>query len=444
MSSSRSSLLVTAVAPADLTKRDLADWRALFDRQGARANPFLHPVWVEEWFAAFVEPGQARVLLVRRKSTGELIGLAPVYEQAVRTAGLRWATRTVLAGAGTVPNAFELPGVLVSSEHTRDVLRFLVGELLDDRPDSWTEVTLQSDQGWFEPEWIFTKAKAPVAFGDHQRSMACVVLPLAETWEATRSSLKRNLKESVRRSYNRLAKAPGSWKVQHRRGSDLDAACLERFLDLHRERSSNGQASVTHPDAYADGRNRALVLAAVPRLAAEGLASVFELEIDGVVVAAQLALHAGSLSYVHSSGFDPDTWALGPITLLQTELVKYAVSAGHQYVNFSPGPSVSKLRWSEEIWVSNEFSFGAGGRRMGLAFSAFQALRSARRVNSSVSFMRRQSKHSSPVTVVSPAASSRQPGDRPAGSSTPDLRVTPGSSPDSDPNDALRRSSRAS
>ncbi len=113
----------------------------------------------------------------------------------------------------------------------------------------WSEVTVPTAQGWFEPEWAYSTGE-PVAFHRAQLARACVVLPLGGSWEATRGSLKRNLKESLRRSRNRLAKDGRPYEVVayiH----DLDEAAVERFLTLHRQRSQH-EASVTHADAYAD------------------------------------------------------------------------------------------------------------------------------------------------------------------------------------------------
>jgi CelD/BcsL family acetyltransferase involved in cellulose biosynthesis len=218
-----------------------------------------------------------------------------------------------------------------------------------------------------------------------------VVLPLQSTWLTTRSGLKRNLKESIRRSYNRTAKLSQTSAVRRLTCNEVDAAAIRRLLDLHRRRSLNEHAAITHPDAYADERNRNLLLAALPQLALAGLASLYELSLDGELVASQLALHAGTTSYVHSSGFDPSVWTLGPITMLQTELVKAAIDCGHTMINFSPGPSVSKLRWSENLWVANDFAFASGPRTLALRYGAFQAMSSLRRSASSIAFVRRQS-----------------------------------------------------
>ena len=297
--------------------------------------------------------------------------MAALYREVIGIGPARLATRLLPVGAG-LTTAFEIPGYSAEPGRDREVLRALVRHCLSLDAD-WSVVAIAPEQGWFEPEQV-SDADAPISFFEPVRPRACIVLRLGPTWPETRGALKRNLKESLRRSRNRLTKSGLPFRTRHRTGTDVDVAAVQRLFDLHRRRSTNEVARVTHPDAFADRRNRELMLAALPRLGAQGLASVLELELDGEIVASQLALHATGSSYLHSSGFHPDVWELGPVTHLQGELVQYAIGRGDTVVNFSPGPSVSKVRWSEETWVSQEFAFGAGPRSLRLRYGALRGL----------------------------------------------------------------------
>lgn len=390
------SLSVMELRSADPTPALLEEWRALFAAQPAPANPFLHPLWVLGWLRTYgVEPV---IHLVRREDTGELVGVVPHWIQPVGLGPVPMGRRLLPVGSGFA-SPFELPGLLSAAGSTREVTRAVVAAGLVDGGSDWRELALPGDHGWFEPEWVF--GQAPVAFGEHVRSRACVVLPLASTWAQTRSGLKRNVKESIRRSTNRLAKLAEPTDVRAVTGGELDRAVIDRFLDLHQSRSDHDGSGIDHHDAYADPRHRELLRTVLPALAQEGWATVFELHIDGVVVASQLALRAPATSYVHSSGFDPAVWSLGPTTLLQAELIRTAIECGDRVVNFSPGPNVSKLRWSEQLWVSNEFAYGAGSRSLGFRYGVFTILRSVRTSVSSIRFAGRQRK--APEVASSPS-----------------------------------------
>lgn len=373
-SSATASLRVDAVPAHEVSAELLAAWERLYEAQPAPSNPFLSPTWVLRWYDQFVRVEDRLVMVVRRAGgagSAEVVGVAPMHVHRPRLGPVVVARRLIPVGAGLGPNALEIPGLLCAAGTSGQVVRALTDACLRFGAD-WGEIALTPDQGWFDREWS-CRPGATTAFGEFVRPRACVVLPLQPTWEATRAGLKRNVKESIRRSANRLKKDGRPWRVV-RRGDDLDGRVVERFLALHQARSLVGRTTRAHPDAYEDVRNRELMLRALPELGRQGGASMFELYLDGSHVASQLALHAPGTSYVHSSGFREDTWALGVVTHLQAELVRHAIERGDEIVNFSPGPNVSKLRWSEQLWVTNEFVLGAGGRSLAVRFGAFQVL----------------------------------------------------------------------
>lgn len=374
------SLVVVAVPPDQLTSEQADTWDRLHEQQPTPSNPFLARAWVVEWYAKFTRAEDRLILLVHQDrgadGRGDLVAIAPMHIHRPRLGPVRLAKRLLPAGAGLGQLAYEIPGMLARTDQSSQAVRAVVAACLE-LPVDWSELALTPEQGWFDSQWS-GGSDADMAFGEFVRPRACVILPLADTWEATRSGLKRNIKESIRRSANRLKKDPRGVEVV-RRGADLDTATVERFLSLHQARSSLSRSTQRHhPDAYADDRNRRLMVDVLPQLGQEGHASMFELYLDGEHVASQLALHSVGTSYVHSSGFREDTWELGVITHLQAELIRYAVERGDTVVNFSPGPNVSKTRWSEELWVTHEFAFGAGPRTLTPRFAAFQMLSALR------------------------------------------------------------------
>ena len=77
----------------------------------------------------------------------------------------------------------------------------------------WLEVTLAPDQGWFEPQWLPTAISREASVVIHKGSRPCVIVPLAESWAQTARTLKRNVRESIRRGTNRLARDDHSWRL---------------------------------------------------------------------------------------------------------------------------------------------------------------------------------------------------------------------------------------
>ena len=339
-------------------------WRDLYEAQESPANPFCAPSWVVIWYHHFVPDLSRRRLCFVRSDAGELVGVAPLWIDPDRVGPIGVAARLRLVGAGQGSALLELPQVLAAEGQARQVMGTLVreyatpGSVLADA--DVFDLAVADGQGWFEPEWL--------ALGDrtasswlHVDTQVSVIVPLAPTWPETVSGLKRNVKESLRRSRNRLAKQELPYEVV-RRGADLDGAAVSRFFDLHGSRAKRtGQAQ--HHDAFAQPERRNFLRELLPQLGAAGEAAIWELWLGGREVAAQLVLYAPGTIYVHSSGFDPDTWELGPVTHLQEHAFRAACEAGLRWINMSPGPNLAKLRWSERLLRHDQFTLAVGSRR---------------------------------------------------------------------------------
>lgn len=377
------SLRVEKVLADQLSEEHVEGWEKLYEGQPTPSNPFLALPWVLGWYDSWVSDAADRVVLIVRQdragsAASDIVAIAPMHHHRPRVGPVPLARRLLPVGAGLGPNAYEIPGILCRGDQTVQAEKAIVAACVA-LPVHWSEIALTPEQGWIDGQWMLGTGAA-IGFGEMARVRACVVMPLQDSWDATRSALKRNVKESIRRSANRLAKDGRPFAVV-RRGEDLDTATVERFLHLHQARSAVSRATERHhPNSYSDDRNRRMVLEVLPQLGRVGHASVFELYLDGEHVASQLALHSPGTSYVHSSGFREDTWSLGVVTHLQAELIRHAISRGDTMINFSPGPNVSKTRWSDQLWVTHEFAVGAGPRSLTPRFAAFQMLSSLKAV----------------------------------------------------------------
>lgn len=360
--------------PARLGPDDLAAWAALHHGQAGVANPFASPTWVLGWYRAFVPADRALLLWVTRRD--RLVGVAPLHVQDVRVGGVRVATRAGLVGSGrTTP--LELPPLLTAPGQARAVVR-AVARAVVRAGVTWGELSLGRDV-WLLDRDLATAESTPV-FTRRQEVRACVVLELGATWDETRTGLSRNVKESVRRARNRLAKDPRDVAVRTVSGPALDGAAVDRLLGLHRARSGYDGSASHHHDAFADPAVLAFTREVVPRLALAGEACIVELDLDGATVAAQLVLLPPGGIYFHSSGFLPAEWDLSPVTALQVDAMQAAAARGQRWVNFSPGPNEAKLRWSDRLDVHDEVAFGSAHGAGVARYGAFALVKEARRL----------------------------------------------------------------
>jgi CelD/BcsL family acetyltransferase involved in cellulose biosynthesis len=371
------SVSVSTISVDALGPREIDEWSSLFREQADPVNPFLDPIWILGWYRHFVAAEDRQLLFFRHKATGSLIGVAPLFFQRLELARVPFARSLRPVGAGG-ETPLEMPGLLTAVGSSRDVTRALIARTLACNGQHWCETSLSPSQGWFEPEWMFD-SRQPVSFSEHRRARATVTLRLDETWEKTRARFKRNVKESIRRSQNRTKKDSHTWRINRVENGTLEVGAINRFLGLHRARPDAEQAGAQHRDAFADPLSRRFMRDILPKLSRQGSATIFELERGGVVVAAQLVLHGPRCSYVHASSFNPQVWQFGPVTLLHAHVIQNAIERGDRFVNFSPAPGESKLRWSDELWVTNDFAYGAGNGSLRFRYGLYIAATSLRR-----------------------------------------------------------------
>lgn len=347
----------------------LPEWTALFHASGC-PNPFAHPDWLATWARHFLAAQELYVLTVR---DGErLVAVAPLYRRAYGLAGRTVMTRLGLLGTGRSSALTELPQILCGPGEERRSLRALMRFLGTREADwDWVELSLPPEQGWFEPEWLprSEEGRASVLGAG---AMACVVLPLPPAGAELFPNLKRNVKESVRRGRNRLKRSGHEWRV---RRVDEDSPELEdalaHLVRLHHARSQM-EGGVQHPDYLAPPATRAFLGEVAGRMARAGSLAVWLLEVEGRPVAGLLVLHANGAIFTSSSGVDPEWWDFNPSTVILAEVLQEAIDRGDSLANLSIGPTVAKLRWSEELQVHHQFAVVGARSRSHRAYGLYR------------------------------------------------------------------------
>jgi CelD/BcsL family acetyltransferase involved in cellulose biosynthesis len=239
----------------------------------------------------------------------------------------------------------------------------------------WVEFELGPTQGWFEREWIPQHGAGSGSVGMHKGSRAFVVLRLPRTWEELRGTLKRNVKESIRRGSNRLGREAHEWRiVEPGPGEESLERSLATLIALHKARARL-TGTEPHPDYFADPREEAFLYDVGRRMRPAGGFTPLILEVEGEEIAARLVLDTRDSAFFSVSGADPAWWRYSAGTTLLAAAFRRAIERGQTIANLSHGPDVSKLRWSEELQYAQSFLLVGERLRSRLAFAAFWHLR---------------------------------------------------------------------
>jgi CelD/BcsL family acetyltransferase involved in cellulose biosynthesis len=170
------------------------------------------------------------------------------------------------------------------------------------------------------------------------------VLDLPASWEEFRSQLSRNVRESVRHCYNSLRRAGHEFEFVAAGRPDEVRHALPRFLELHAMRAAMTWGP-RHPDRFASPSLRAFLCDVCERLAARDAIRIFQLKINGQIVASRIGFVVADSLYLYYSGFDPAWARYSVMTTTLAEALKFAIANGIRSANLSPTAERSKLRW---------------------------------------------------------------------------------------------------
>jgi CelD/BcsL family acetyltransferase involved in cellulose biosynthesis len=356
------------------------EWTTLFDRISG-ALPFASHAWTVAWWTHLrrKRPWMADALRVYviRAADGRVIAIAPFMLTTYRALGLPLIR--VLQAIGADPNITEVRGMLVGEAEELEAVEALQRHLRSSRFSvdwiRWTGLRRNGD--------AFARLAAS---SSPARELSTFVLSLPASWEEFRKSRPRNIRESLRKCYNSLARDGHEWQFEALDSRSDILSSLDRFFDLHGGRAQ-AATNIVHPNYFATQSARSFLKEVVDSLGRRGVARMFQLSIGGEIVAMRLGFRFGDSLYLYYSGYDPEWGRYSVMTTVVAETLRYATECGIKFVNLSSGSDVSKTRWRpDEIAYADvdELSPGARARLAHRAISAAVARKARRRVAAQV------------------------------------------------------------
>jgi CelD/BcsL family acetyltransferase involved in cellulose biosynthesis len=331
-----STLVVTTLDGVSAFRNLESSWRAL-ERVAATHNPFLAWEWVQSWVENVIGD---RVRTVVISDGDEVVALAPFCRRSYwLLPGVR-AVALQLGGPREFQHVFEAREVLAAPRRQADVFAAMRDQLLATPGADWVEFSAAESRAAVWDDVLSDIDSRRVDASE----VPMPILQLQETWPDVRTQLRRNIKESIRHSYNSLRRAGFSYTFSVAGHPAAATSCLDTFLRLHTLRSMV-RDRVYHHDQFAPEQLRTFLRRAVGPLMEAGRLEFCTVDIGGETVASRICLHADGRLYLYYSGFDPAWWRFGVMTLLVTERIKLATEEGIRSVNFSPGLDQSKERW---------------------------------------------------------------------------------------------------
>jgi CelD/BcsL family acetyltransferase involved in cellulose biosynthesis len=331
-------LEISTITTGDGLRSLAGDWARLHSR-AQNVRPFQLPTWLATWWDAFRQDrpllrDSLHVKVVRRQGT--VVGILPfMLSERPRSGPIR---ARALGFLGTDEYVTEQRAPVYDRHCQAEVASAIAAHLMREPHWDW----IRWDGLDRESEFARTlESTMPLRWGQSEIEN---LLPLKPSWEEFRSGLKRNIKESLRHCYNSLKRDGFAPRLHVAERPDEVEAALRTFFSLHTARAS-AAAGAPHPDRFATPASRRFLVDVCRTLAAEDIARVFTLEVDGDAVASRIGFVLPGVLYLYYSGFYPAWGKYSVMTTAVAEIVKYAIDRRIPLVHLSMGADVSKSRW---------------------------------------------------------------------------------------------------
>jgi CelD/BcsL family acetyltransferase involved in cellulose biosynthesis len=315
-----------------------AEWDELLDSSG-QCVFFLRWSWVRRWWESLAPAGSQLMLLGCRDAGNRLIGLAPLYRQTLRAAGIPYRREIHFLGTGIPMQTSEYLNLIARRGFEADVAEAIAACLKSDT--SWDTMHL-----WGVPADSSTLSHFCRALGPSARMTTCdlaLSIDTTQSWETIAAGFSKKFRSNIERCANRLQKLHQLEFQCVETRSEFDAA-MEALIRLHQARwQSKGERGSFAAAAAFEEFLRNAGLAAL----AEGRLRFWTLSIDGACAAALIAFHDNGIVHYFQGGFDPAyaKESLGSVMLkfcIQDCIASGVVSA----FDFMGGGSDYKRQWA--------------------------------------------------------------------------------------------------
>ncbi len=316
------------------------EWEAL-DSEVEPRTPFTSPLWIRLWWKYFRREQWWTIdhffIHVVRDENRKLLAVAPLTLACRPAFGPIKLRALRFFGADT--SLTEVRGVICRRKDETAVFRAL-RDFLYVRKPPWDLIEWKGILSGGDAKAILETA-GPLAL---PVPTPMYFMQLPESWQDLMASVSSNMRKNVRKAYEAIQSTGHNFDFRVIEQVEDVGDALDHFFQLHSLRA-HAPNMIVHPDKFTAPKNRAFITEYITEAAKRGSLRIFELTIEGEVVASRLSFYLNGTLYFYYAGYDPSWRDASVGTILIAEALKWAIGHGLKIVNLSAGKDLSKLRW---------------------------------------------------------------------------------------------------
>lgn len=344
------------------------EWDALEQKLYLR-TPFTSSAWNMLWWDHHREAKMTiqdeLYSFALRNEKGELVAIAPMMislRPGIKAFGIR-----VLQFFGADPNVTEIRGLICDPGY-RELAVATLQNYLRSCKHKWDWIEWQ---GLSLPQALILAT--PSAAQPMPREIFYLTLP--PTWEELKTSLSRNMKEAIRKCFNSLKRDEHQHEMHVVSKPEEVPAAMQTFFNLHTLRSEVGN-TVEHANVFHREKSRRFLTAFVHKMAEQDRLRLFQVKIQGKIVATRIGFVCDRHLYLYYSGYDIEWGKYSIMTTVVVHAVKWAIENGFEYLNLSTGRDYSKMRWQPKEYLLHNAIQISPRLRSGPLFHGYTRIRS--------------------------------------------------------------------
>ena len=313
---------------------------------------FLTWEWVNTWVCVFREDRTLCVLTVY-DAQDELLGIAPFVIEN-RSVGPLTARHMRFIGGGVV--ASDHLDVLARPGFDRQVCAACI-EYLQGCKGEWDVLVLE---GLASDSVLRDVLASSEGTYRERQPISCPYVTLPEDWRTFELTvLSANRRQQLRR---RLRQLNGDYddNVQFRQMKRLEhlPEAFDRLVSLNRARWVDKPGSTSFDREKFVEFHRRISMQALER----GWLRLYELVVDGEVIATQYSFAYKGIYYDYQKGFDPEWSRYSPGQLMLAHLIKEAIEDGAWKLDLLRGDEDYKTSWTSNDTTDTHALFALRGR----------------------------------------------------------------------------------